>query len=92
MFAAESEKYNKEDLDDEDEFDDDSGDDAITDFVNSRAMSRDDGHHKRLNRFRHAHHHQRKRSESSSSGLGILWSLVVIAAVFLVIAVVFLHR
>lgn len=92
MFAAESEKHNKEDLDDEDEFDDDSGDDASTDFVNSPAMSRDDGHHKRLNRFRHAHHHQRKRPESSSSGLGILWSLVVIAAVFLVIAVVFLHR
>jgi len=97
MFAAESEKYNKEDLDDEDEFDDsneadESGDDTSTDFVNYPAMSHDDGHHKRLNRFRHAHHHQRKRPESSSSGLGILWSLVVIAVVFLVIAVVFLHR
>lgn len=97
MFAAKSEKYNKEDLDGEDEFDDsneadDTGDDASTDFINSPAMSRDDGHHKRLNRFRHVHRHQKKRAESSSSGLGILWSLVVIAVVFLVIAVVFLHR
>ena len=98
MFAAESEKYNKEDSDDDDEFDDSneadgSGDDASMDFVNSPAMSRDDSHHKTLNRFRHPHHHhQRKRPESSYTGFGILWSLVVIALVFLVIAVVFLHR
>ena len=73
-----------------------SGDDANSDFASfydvlngGSFISRDEAHHGRAI-LRHAH--QKKRPENSFGGLGILWSLVVFAFVFLVIAIVFLHR
>jgi len=91
-YSAGSERF----IDDDDDYNSSgSGDVTRRDFVNVHDLihgesfiSRDHAHQRARVRLAH----QTKRPESSSGGLGILWSLVVFAFVFSVVAAVFLRR